>query len=243
MAVNAIQRPLRRMGYELQPYIKGIPVQPREEDFRRVKILASYGVTVLLDVGANIGQFALRTRSAGYRGRIVSFEPLSAAFEELDREARKDPRWDCMKQALGRSAETTEIHISQNSHSSSLLEIDEHHLRSAPGSAYVGTEEVSVVSLDSIWDQVVMSSDRSFLKLDVQGFELEALRGAERSLSKLTGVETELSMAPLYEGAPGYREVIDHLEGGAFRLVGLDPNFFDPESGELLQADAIFIRD
>src|SRR5262245_28739959 len=65
LAVNAVQGTLRRMGYELQPYIKGIPVQPREEDFRRVKLLASHGVTVLLDVGANIGQWALRTRSAG----------------------------------------------------------------------------------------------------------------------------------------------------------------------------------
>ena len=243
VAVNALQGTLRRMGFELQPYVKGIPVQPRGEDFRRVRLMASRRITLLLDGGANVGQFALRTRTAGYDGRIVSFEPMRGAYYQLSSHAALDPMWVCRRQALGRSAGTSEIHVSQNSYSSSLLEMEERHLRSAPDSAYVGTEEISVVPLDSIWDEVVTSSDRPFLKLDLQGFELEALRGADRSLSKLAGVETEVSLVPLYEGAPSHREVIDHLEAAGFRLAGLDPNFFDPETAELLQADAIFVRD
>ena len=243
LAVNAVQGTLRRMGYELQPYDRGIPVQPRDDDFRRVKLMASRGITVVLDVGANIGQFALRTRAAGYEGRIVSFEPMSAAFAELSERAGPDPAWDCRREALGSSTERSRINISQNSYSSSLLPIEDRHVGSAPGSAYVGAEEISVVPLDSIWDEVVASSDRPFLKLDVQGFELVALLGAERSLAGLAGVETELSLVPLYEGAPGYRDVIDHLERAGFRLAGLEPNFFDPETAELLQADAIFVRD
>jgi FkbM family methyltransferase len=230
------------MGYELQPYIKGIPVQPRDDDFRRVRLMASRGITVLLDVGANIGQFALRTRSAGYERRIVSFEPMRTAYAELSARAASDSGWECRRQALGRSAGASEIHISRNSFSSSLLEMEERHLRSAPEAAYVGAEEISVVALDSIWDEIVARSDRPFLKLDVQGFELEALRGAERSLQKLAGVETELSLVPLYEGAPAHGEVIEHLEAAGFRLAGVEPNFFDPETAELLQADAIFVR-
>lgn len=243
LAVKAVQGTLRRMGYELQPFVKGIPVQPRDEDFRRVKLMSRRGITVLLDGGANIGQFALRTRTAGYVGRIVSFEPMRTAFSELSGRAAHDPTWECRQQALGSRTGTSEIHISENSHSSSLLQIEERHLRSAPGAAYIGAEEISVVDLDSVWDEIVASSDRAFLKLDVQGFELEAVRGAARSLPKLAGVETELSLVPLYEGAPTHREVIDHLEAAGFRLAGLDPNFFDPETAELLQADAIFVRD
>jgi FkbM family methyltransferase len=231
------------MGVELQPYIKDIPVQPRDEDFRRVKLLASRGVTVLLDVGANVGQYALRTRHAGYRGRIVSFEPMLAAFTELSARAAGEPAWECRRQALGSSAEEAEIHVSRNSYSSSLLEMEDRHLRTAPDSAYVGTERIPVLPLDSIWDEVVSGSDRPFLKIDVQGFELEALRGAKRSLPTLLGVQCELSLVPLYAGAPTYGQVLEHLEAAGFRLAGIEPALFDPETAELLQADAIFLRD
>lgn len=231
------------MGVELQPYIKGIPVQPRDEDFRRVKLMTSRGITVLLDVGANIGQYALRTRHAGYRGRIVSVEPMLEAFTELSARAAGDPAWECRRHALGSAAGESEIHISRNSYSSSLLEMEDRHLRTAPESAYVGTERISVLTLDSVWDEVVQSSDRPFLKLDVQGFELEALRGAERSLPSLLGVQCELSLVPLYAGAPTYKQVTEHLEGAGFRLAGFEPALFDPETAELLQADGIFLRD
>jgi FkbM family methyltransferase len=231
------------MGYELQPYIRDIPVQPREEDFRRVKLMASRGVTLLLDVGANVGQYAMRTRNAGYSGRIVSFEPTGAAYAELSARARSDPSWDCRPEALGSSAGESEIHVSRNSYSSSLLEMTDRHLDSAPESVYIGTETISVLPLDPIWDELVRDSDRPFLKLDVQGFELEALRGAERSLSKLAGVQCELSLVPLYRGAPTYSEVTERLEAAGFRLAGLEPEFFDPETAELLQADGIFVRD
>ena len=231
------------MGVELQPYIKGIPVQPREEDFRHTKLMASREVTVLLDVGANTGQYALRTRNAGYRGRIVSFEPMRAAFAELSARVAADPAWECRRQALGSSAGESELHVSRNSFSSSLLEMEDRHLRTAPESAYIGTERISVLPLDSIWDEVVESSDRPFLKLDVQGFELEALRGAAGSLAALQGVQCELSLVPLYAGAPTHKQVTELLEAAGFRLAGIEPALFDPETAELLQADGIFLRD
>jgi FkbM family methyltransferase len=243
MFVNAVQGTLRRMGVELQPYVKGIPAQPREEDRRRARLLASHSVDLVLDVGANVGQYALRTRHAGYRGRIVSFEPLGEAYAELSARAGTDPLWECRRDALGSSAGEAELHVAGNSYSSSLLEMEDRHLRSAPESAYVGTETISVLPLDQIWDEVVREAERPHLKLDVQGFELEALRGAERSLPKLAAVEVELSLVPLYEGAPTYRELIDHLEGAGFRLAGLEPEFFDAETAELLQAQGVFVRD
>jgi FkbM family methyltransferase len=230
------------MGVELQPYIKDIPVQPRE-DFRHAKLMANWGVTLLLDVGANVGQYAVRMRRAGYRGRIVSFEPMGAAFAELRTRAGADPDWDCRRLALGSAEGEAEIHVSRNSYSSSLLEMEDRHLRTAPESAYVGAETISVVPLDQIWDELVSGPDRPFLKLDVQGFELEALRGAERSLPKLVGVQCELSLVPLYAGAPTHKQVMEHLEAAGFRLAGFEPALFDPETAELLQADGIFVRD
>ena len=191
-----------------------------------------------------MGQYALRTRNAGYQGRILSFEPMQAAFAaELSARAAAEPPWECRRHALGSSAGESKIHISPNSVLDSLLEMEERHIQTAPESAYVGTERISVLPLDSIWEQVASGSERPFLKLDVQGFELEALRGAERSLPALVGVQCELSLVPLYAGAPTHKEVMEHLEAAGFRLAGFEPALFDPETAELLQADGIFVRD
>jgi FkbM family methyltransferase len=236
----ALQRGLRRAGFELHPYSPG-PV-PQEEDVRRVKLLRAIGVDLVLDVGANAGQYARRLRLAGYEGRIVSFEPLSDAFAALERNAARDPLWSARRVALGDEDGSSEIHVAGNSWSSSLLEMGERHLASAPESAYVASETVDVARLDSIWPDVVRDGEKPFLKLDVQGFEMHALRGARENLDQVAGVQVELALTKLYEGDSPWREVVDHLEEKGFQLAGLEPGFEDPDSGRMLQADGIFIR-
>jgi hypothetical protein len=88
----------------------------------------------------------------------------------------------------------------------------------------------------------VRETERVFLKLDVQGFEMHVLRGAEDHLDRVAGVQAELALTPLYEGDAPWREVIDHLEQRGFELAGLEPGFEDPNTGRMLQADAILIR-
>ena len=90
---------------------------------RRVRLLASRGVNIDLDVGANIGQYALRTRNAGYGGRIVSFEPLQSAYAELITRTNTDPEWDCRREALGSSAGEAEIHVDLEKYDGEPLEI------------------------------------------------------------------------------------------------------------------------
>lgn len=243
----------QRSGYELIPkeHLQALVDErrleadrkPTEEDLRRVKLLGGRGVDLLLDVGANIGQFAIRTRRAGYGGRIVSFEPLAGPFAELSAASESDPEWEVRQFALGAQDGEAEINVSRNTFSSSMLGISERHVKSAPESEYVATETIPVAELDSIWAELVKPAERPFLKIDVQGFELEVMRGAKRALAELAGVQVELSLVPLYEGAPNYKEVIAHLEQAGFRLAGLEPEFADPDTGELLQANAIFIAD
>jgi len=237
---ETIQQGLRRLGYELHPYSPG--PTPYDEDVRRAKLLASERIGLVLDVGANAGQYAERLRGAGYDGRIVSFEPLSQAFAELERKARVDGAWQARRVALSDEDGTAEIHVSGNSWSSSLLEMGERHLRSAPESAYVGTETIHTARLDSIWPELVETGERVFLKLDVQGFEMRVLLGAAASLDEVRGVQAELALTHLYEGDSPWREVVDHLEERGFELAGLDPGFEDPVSGRMLQFDGVFVR-
>ena len=240
-AINRlVQNGLRRLGYELHPYDPE-PV-PAAEDMQRARLLASERIDLLLDVGANEGQYAVRMRRAGFGGRITSFEPLSAAFAALERRAAADPRWAARRLALSDADGRAEIHVAGNSTSSSLLDMGERHLASAPQSAYVGSEQVDTVRLDSLWDELSSDGERVFLKLDVQGFEMHVLRGAERALGQLRGVQAELALAHLYEGDSPWRAVVDHLEARGFELAGVEPGFADPGSGRMLQFDGLFLR-
>jgi FkbM family methyltransferase len=236
--MRSIQRGVNRLGYEIVPWADGIT----EDEARRARLLAATGVDLVLDVGANAGQYASKLRRGGYQGRIVSFEPLSRAFAQLSAASVSDPSWECRRLALGATDGETEINVSGNSYSSSLLEMEERHVESAPESRYVGTEKIKTARLDSIWAELVRNGERTFLKLDVQGFELEVLRGAETSLPKTLGVQAELSLVPLYRDGPVFRDVIDYLEGRGFRLAGLEGGHDDRRTGEMLQADGIFIR-
>jgi FkbM family methyltransferase len=236
---NTVVAVLRRFGRDLIPY------GPGEEQVRRAKLLNSLGITLVLDVGANEGQYAKDLRRAGYEGRIVSFEPRSDTFAKLEAASAEDPRWDATKLAIGERDGTAEINVAGNEAgaSSSLLEMGERHERSAPDSRYIGTEEVELRRLDSLWGEVVRPEDRVFIKLDIQGYEMQALAGADGVLDAAAGVQAELSLVPLYEGAAGYREMLDLLEARGFRLAGLEAGFGDFVTGEMLQADGLFIRD
>jgi FkbM family methyltransferase len=239
-SAETVQRGLRRLGYELRAYEPG--PTPHEDDLRRAKLLRSEEIDLVLDVGANAGQFAQRLRGAGYGGRIVSFEPLSEVFGELSRHAAGDATWEARRLALSDEDGEAEIHVAGNSWSSSLLEMGARHLQSAPESAYVGTETVRTARLDSVWEEVARGAAYPFLKLDVQGFEMHVLRGAERSLGRLRGLQAELPLASLYEGDRPWREVVDHLGEHGFALAGVEPGFEDPASGRMLQFDGVFLR-
>jgi FkbM family methyltransferase len=198
----------------------------------------------VVDAGASSGHYARLLRAAGYRGAIVSFEPLAGPYRHLAERAHEDPLWTCHRLALGDKSKVATINVSGNALSSSLLEMTELHEANAPGSTTVATEQINVVRLDDIADELLdVGSWPAFLKLDLQGYELAALRGAEETLERMNAVEVELSLVELYRGQALLPDVFEHLAERGFRCVGLDPVFVDRESGYALQVDGLFVRD
>src|SRR5439155_27146309 len=125
------------------------------------------GVPLVVDVGANRGQYATDLRQHGYRGKIVSFEPLEEAFAQLAAAAARDVDWTCHRMALGVAAGEAQINVASNLESSSLLEMEVGHRAGAPEVSMVSVETVPVSRLDDVLDD-----DRPcLLKLDVQGYE------------------------------------------------------------------------
>lgn len=229
-----VQALLGRAGWEIRP-------TTTDADQRRSRLLAAEGIDLVLDVGANVGQYGMRLRANGYRGRIVSFEPYETAYAQLQRTADRDALWDAHRLALSDEEGVAELNISSNSFSSSLLALTDRHVESAPGSSYVATESVRARRLDAIWPEVVGTA-RPWLKLDVQGFEMHVLRGAGERLGEARALQIELSLEPLYTGAVGWRDTVDWLEERGFALVAVEPGFDDPATGRMLQFDGFFVR-
>lgn len=208
---------------------------------RRRRLLERAGIDAVLDVGANAGQFAAELRADfGWRGRIVSFEPLTATHAVLAARAAADGRWDVHPYALGDVDGSAQIAVAGNSYSSSLLEMLPAHLAAAPESACVGHETVQTRRLDSVIDTVCPAPARLYLKLDVQGFERQVLAGAQATLARVRALQVEMSLTPLYAGAASFVELHALLEARGFVVFALEPGFARRDSGQLLQVDGLY---
>jgi FkbM family methyltransferase len=203
-----------------------------------------FGVDVVFDVGANEGQYGFELRHAGYRNRIVSFEPLPDAHAFLQEQTKQDPLWTIHERvAIGAREGKSVINISGNKLSSSLLPMLASHSDAAPESAYVGKADVNVIALDSVFDRYVSESETPALKIDAQGFEHEVLEGVSAYLDRFTCILVELSTVPLYQDQKTYEWFISFFKTHGFYLWWLKPGFTDPVTGQTLQFDACFARD
>ena len=126
--------------------------------------------------------------------------------------------------------------------SSSALSMLKSHSSASPHSAYVGSENVPVVKLDNIIDEILDENINLFIKIDTQGYEKKVFDGAKNVLHKASGIICELSLVPLYEGQHLWRDVIEHLESNGFILWGIQKGFTNPNTGQSLQMDGIFLR-
>lgn len=230
-SANAV---LEKFGMQLIKYPPG-PLNCRLRQIERA------GVDLLLDVGANEGQYATNMRRAGYRGEIVSFEPNPAAFATLARLAATDDRWTALNCAVGSEAGRLTLNIAQNSVSSSLLPIGDASLAAAPEARYVDTVEVEVITLA---ETIRAHAGRAMmLKIDVQGFEPQVLEGCGSELGAIAVLEAEMAMAQTYEGQLPFEQVDASIRERGFRRVGFDYGFWNRQTGELLELDGIYVRD
>src|SRR6185295_19444385 len=129
------------------------------------------------------------------------------------------------------------------SESSSLLEMLPKHRKAVPTSNYIDSEEITVRTLDALFNEYHQANDRTYLKIDAQGYEQKILAGARETLGNLVGLQLELSFVPLYRDQILFLEMVYLLKQGGFRLMSLEPVFRDDKTGELLQVDGVFFRE
>jgi FkbM family methyltransferase len=201
------------------------------------KAVLSRPLSTIVDIGANRGQFALAARAIS-GAKVVSFEPLPDVAEIFQKIFSCDPSVKLHVAAIGENAGREIIHLSARDDSSSLLEIGEVQSIYFPGTQEVGTLEVAVGTLDDFLtkEDIVRPA---MLKLDVQGFELQALTGCKSLIGNFSYVYCECSFVELYKNQKLAGEVINYLNALGFGLAGIYNPSYD-RCGNCIQADLLF---
>jgi FkbM family methyltransferase len=188
-------------------------------------VLARLRVDLVLDVGANEGQFARELRTF-YKGPLVSIEPASQPFAVLQAASAGDAEWRTVRTALGRAQTTAQLNVAGVTAFSSLLRVRDATLHRYPAAAStVQRETVTVRRLDSLLDEICGDAGamRIFLKMDTQGYDLEVFAGLGRWLDRIVGLQSEVSLRPLYDDMPHWIESLSTYEQAGFSVVGMFP--------------------
>jgi FkbM family methyltransferase len=230
-------RPLLRhaalYGASKQIRMPESPSNRYQEFFHLKELLKALEIDCVIDVGANTGQYVRDLRAMGYQGLIYSFEPVARSFRILEAQFRDDQRWHGFQMALGsQNARATINVVPSLTEMSSLL---------APrGDWGVEQEETEVRRLDEVLGEV-LNGTRTFLKMDTQGYDLRVFEGAAGCINWVRGLESELSVRPLYEGMPGYLEALSAYGESGFELSHLSVVARGPED-ELFELNCFMRR-
>ena len=232
--VKVIRNRLRSFGFDLIRY-------GQEDDLNKVRNQILAVVTDVVDAGANSGQWATELRRLGYRGRIHSFEPINDLFLMLENNSRDDPNWIPYHCGLGNLDQNQIIHIAANEGgSSSLLKINSFVTEVQNSTKTIGEENVSIKRLDQV--DIFQEESKIFLKVDVQGFELEVLMGASAIMPLVHGLEIEVSLIEVYENQSLIEDLITLARKFDFKPVQLRKGFLNEENLHLYQIDLLFLR-
>lgn len=195
----------------------------------RRRIFEELEIDLVIDVGANVGQFGRSLREF-YRGDIISFEPVPHVFKVLSENTKGDEKWHCRNMALGSEQSNLIIHVPTDNTMSSFHKMNDFCESKFSLDADQAVEfEVSVNRLDTVLDSIIPNwRDRSiFLKMDTQGYDLQVFQGVGKIMERVVALQSEISQIPLYEGMPDWKESLAIYGSAGFELSGLFPVTMD----------------
>lgn len=221
---RVINGTLGQLGYEVRR-------KHESEQFLRGRDLGT-----IVDGGANVGNYTAKMRAMFPSADIHLFEPTPALQNGLRERFASDPKVHCYGQALGSEVGTAMFSVAADSVSSSLLEEGK-----AGGHSVASVVSVPVTTLNE-W-----ARDREFrrpihVKLDLEGNELNALRGANDFLKQVDSLELEVAFVEVRRGQPTLRQILDFTEDNGFSLIDVYPGVADGKTGLSTWADGLFSR-
>jgi FkbM family methyltransferase len=205
-------------------------------------LLELYRVDCVLDVGANKGQYARLLRRAGYRGQIVSFEPVPDVFAALAEAAADDDLWTVHQMALGSTDGTTTMNVVPGTMSSVLVP-SEYGTGRYGQLREVSEVDVPVRRLDGLLATLPeLQGRRVFLKMDTQGYDLETFAGLGDRVEQVVGLQSEVALLTIYDGMPRLPEALAAYEAAGFGVTGFYPVSREKRTWRVLEFDCVMVR-
>lgn len=198
-------------------------------------------ISTVLDIGANVGQFALTIRSILPEARIYAFEPVPECFGTLQRNFGHDSRFKALNLALGEHDAELPFQVNDYPPSSSFLNASVAHTTEFPFTKDTEHLNVIVRRLDDVAEQLAIV-DPVLIKIDVQGYENQVLTGGEKTIRRAQMVIIETSFTTLYEDQFLFDALYRKLTGWGFVYSGSLEQLYSFQSGKILQQDCIFFR-
>ena len=226
-SLHLIRRTLRRLGVDVRP------ATPNLRDF-----IEDRKIDLVLDVGANVGQFGTSLRNRGYRGKIVSFEPLDSEYQWLATVAASDGSWEAHQFALGATAEVTTINVSDNSVFSSIQALNTVANEFDSRTVVRRIETIRVRTLDEIFPDL---GGNVLLKIDTQGYEKQVLEGGRQMLPRLKGILLELPIIRIYQDTWKFHEAAEFMASIGFVPAQIEPvSYHTKDRVSLVEVDCLF---
>lgn len=216
----------------------------KELDSQLVHTLGRRRVDAVVDVGANVGQYAQRLRAAGWVGPIFSIEPIPEIHAVLKAQAADDPAWEVAPPvAAGAASGEIVLEVSAESDMSSTLPQSDLLRNISPTSAVQRRVNVPLRRLDEMGLLADRPWRRLFVKIDVQGAEPAVLAGLSGVWKRVQGLQLELALVPLYQGERPWLDLVADLAGRGFAPYLVFPGYFSRALGRQVQLDMVFYRE
>ncbi|HSJ48460.1 MAG TPA: FkbM family methyltransferase [Gammaproteobacteria bacterium] len=228
----------RRLGYSLQRINKA----ESEEDIL-FKALRLGGVGLVIDCGANHGQFYHLCRRSGFTGPIWCIDPNPYCLATLNALAEQDAALKIIPAGTGDHDALLPLNSAGALDDLSSF-LDQTPLLTSRFKRAEVTEtmEAQVRRLDGLMDEEGLPADmRVFLKVDTQGYDLATLEGMGERINQVSGVKAEMSVQAAYEDAPSHWELLEF-----FRTHDFEPFSFTTVTrdfdGRYIEYDAYFLK-
>jgi len=192
----------------------------------------SINVTGVIHVGGHIGQ-EMKTYRKNNVDNLIVIEPQQVPFQKLKSvvDSLDFPNIQLVNKALGNRCDTVEMTCNDDGLCSSILN-PKHVLEQYPDIIFDRKETVEMVTMDSVIGE---NHNYNFLNMDTQGYELEVLRGAKKTLQKINYVYTEVNNTEVYENNALIEEIDEFLKD--YNMIRVETDWMGVTWG-----DAFYIR-